>query len=47
MQSVRGSGKGIFAQCIHKESLSKNNAFVNVDCSAWMPETLDGMLFGN
>lgn len=42
-----GSGKGIFAQCIHKESLNKNNAYVNVDCSAWMPETLDGMLFGN
>lgn len=42
-----GSGKGILAQCIHKESLAQNSAFVAVDCSAWLPETLDGMLFGN
>lgn len=42
-----GSGKNILAQCIHKESLCCNSAFVNVDCSAWLPETLDGMLFGN
>lgn len=42
-----GSGKGIIAQCIHKESLYQNSAFVAVDCSAWLPETLDGMLFGN
>lgn len=42
-----GSGKDILAQCIHKESLFRNNAFIPVDCSAWMPETLDSMLFGN
>lgn len=42
-----GSGKDIIAQCIHKESLCANSAFVAVDCSAWLPETLDGMLFGN
>lgn len=42
-----GSGKGIVAQCIHKESMYQNSAFVAVDCSAWLPETLDGMLFGN
>lgn len=42
-----GCGKGIMAQCIHKESFFCKNAFVPVDCSAWMPETLDGMLFGS
>lgn len=42
-----GCGKSILAQCIHKESLFRNSAFITVDCSAWMPETLDGMLFGN
>lgn len=42
-----GSGKSILAQCIHKDSLQQNSAFISIDCSAWMPETLDGMLFGN
>ncbi len=42
-----GTGKSIMAQCIHNESLMRNNAFVPLDCSAWMPETLDNMLFGN
>lgn len=42
-----GSGKTILAQCIHNESLARANAFVPLDCSAWMPETLDEMLFGN
>lgn len=42
-----GSGKGIIAQCIHKESLFQKSAFISLDCSAWQPETLDGMLFGN
>lgn len=42
-----GSGKNILAQCIHKDSLQQNSAFISIDCSAWMPETLDGMLFGN
>ena len=42
-----GSGKNILAQCIHNESLVHNNAFVTIDCSAWLPETLDNMLFGN
>jgi DNA-binding NtrC family response regulator len=35
------------AEAIHNASLLKNNAFVPVDCDAWMPETLDDMLFGN
>ena len=42
-----GSGKTVIAQCIHKESLNASSAFISVDCSAWMPETLDGKLFGN
>lgn len=42
-----GAGKGIFAQCIHNQSLRKDNAFISIDCSAWQPENLDNMLFGN
>lgn len=42
-----GSGKNILAQCIHNESLLHKNAFVSLDCSAWLPETMDNMLFGN
>lgn len=42
-----GSGKNILAQCIHNESLVHSNTFVSIDCSAWLPETIDNMLFGN
>lgn len=42
-----GAGKGILAQCIHNESLRRGHAFVPLDCSAWNPETMDNMLFGN
>lgn len=42
-----GCGKNMMAQCIHNESMAKGNAFVPLDCSAWLPETLDNMLFGN
>ena len=42
-----GCGKMAMAQCIHNESLRRNNAFVWVDCKAWQEETLDIMLFGN
>lgn len=42
-----GSGKEILAQCIHKESIWHNSAFISVDCSAWIGETVDDMLFGN
>lgn len=42
-----GTGKGIMAQCIHNESLQRHSAYVWADCSAWQPETLDTMLFGN
>lgn len=42
-----GTGKSILAQCIHNESLTRKNAFITLDCSAWMADTLDNMLFGN
>lgn len=42
-----GTGKSVLAQCIHNESLRHKNAFVPLDCSAWMAETLDNLLFGN
>lgn len=42
-----GTGKDLLAQCLHNESLGKGNAFVPVDCSAWQPDNLDNMLFGN
>lgn len=41
-----GSGKAMWAQCIHNESLVSKNPYIWVDCSAWLPETLDTMLFG-
>lgn len=42
-----GTGKLMMAQCIHNESLHADHAFAILDCSAWQPETLDTMLFGN
>lgn len=42
-----GSGKAMMAQCIHNASLAHKNAYIWLDCSAWLPETLDTMLFGN
>lgn len=42
-----GIGKDMMAQCLHNESLCKANAFVPVDCSAWQPDNLDTLLFGN
>lgn len=47
LKGETGCGKSVIAQCIHKAGLNPNSAFVFVDCSAWMQETLDGMLFGN
>ena len=43
----KGTGAEYLAEAIHNASLLKNNAFVPVDCDAWMPETLDDMLFGS
>lgn len=47
LQGENGTGKGILAQCLHNESLRRGNAFVALDCSAWLPETVDDMLFGH
>lgn len=47
IEGEEGTGKGILAQCIHNESPERDGAFVEVDCSAWHPDDLDGMLFGN
>ena len=47
LKGEAGSGKSVIAQCIHRASLNANSAFITVDCSSWIPETLDGMLFGN
>lgn len=42
-----GTWATMMAQCLHNESLSRANTFVNVDCAAFSQETLDTMLFGN
>lgn len=42
-----GCGKSMAAQCIHNESLARDNAFVPLDCAAFQEDTLDTMLFGN
>lgn len=42
-----GCGKALIAQCIHNESVCRGNAFVALDCSAYQPDTLDTILFGN
>lgn len=47
LSGEQGSGKSIMAQCIHNESLRRDNAFIWLDCKAWLGETLDTMLFGN
>lgn len=41
-----GIGKKMFAQCIHNESLRKNNPFVVVDCASMPPDQLDKKLYG-
>ena len=42
-----GSGKSILAECIHNASAARDQAYIPLDCSAWNPDTLDTMLFGN
>lgn len=41
-----GVGKSAIAQSIHNESLLRENGFAAIDCSGWMPETVDTILFG-
>lgn len=42
-----GTGKDMLAQCIHNESLGRSNAFITLDCSAYQPEVIDNLIFGN
>jgi len=41
-----GTGKEVFAQCIHYNSNRKNKSFVAVNCSAFSSELLESELFG-
>ena len=41
-----GTGKEVFAQAIHYESLRKNKPFVALNCSGFSPELLESELFG-
>ncbi|MDP9082089.1 MAG: sigma-54 dependent transcriptional regulator [Bacteroidota bacterium] len=41
-----GTGKEVFAEAIHQESLRKNKPFVAVNCSAFSRELLESELFG-
>ncbi len=41
-----GTGKKLFAESIHNESLRRNNPFVMVDCASMPPELLEKKLYG-
>ena len=42
-----GTGKEVFAQAIHRNSLRKENAFVAVNCSAFSKDLLESEIFGH
>lgn len=42
-----GTGKEVFAQAIHHNSLRKDNAFVAVNCSAFSRDLLESEIFGH
>ena len=41
-----GTGKELFAQSIHSNSLRKNNEFIAINCSALPENLIEGILFG-
>lgn len=41
-----GTGKEVFAQAIHQESLRKDKPFVAINCSAFSKELLESEIFG-
>lgn len=41
-----GTGKEVFARCIHNESARKNKPFIAVNCAALPESLLEGILFG-
>lgn len=41
-----GTGKKLFAESIHNESLRRNNPFVMLDCASMPPEMLEKKLYG-
>lgn len=47
IEGESGSGKEVFAQCIHNESKRKNKPFVVIDCTAIPQELLESTLFGH
>ncbi|MES2850629.1 MAG: sigma-54 dependent transcriptional regulator, partial [Bacteroidota bacterium] len=42
-----GTGKEVFSQSIHQQSIRKNKSFVAVNCSAFSKELLESELFGH
>lgn len=41
-----GTGKELFAQSIHRESLAANGPFIGINCAALPEQLLEGLLFG-
>lgn len=41
-----GTGKEVFARCIHNESIRRDNPFIAVNCAALPEGLLEGILFG-
>lgn len=42
-----GTGKEVFAQAIHRNSLRKDNVFIAINCSAFSKDLLESEIFGH